>query len=100
MVKRICDRWFGVVPDMDLNPDVILSNFVSFFFMLKKSLSCDVLGMGFQYGRIVDIDLKLPPRPPGYCFIEVFSSHMRHRSVGETGYAFLQLFVANEIFGS
>lgn len=24
-----------------------------------------------QYGRIVDIDLKLPPRPPGYCFIEV-----------------------------
>lgn len=26
-----------------------------------------------QYGRIVDIDLKLPPRPPGYCFIEVIT---------------------------
>ena len=24
-----------------------------------------------QYGRIVDIDLKLPPRPPGFCFVEV-----------------------------
>ncbi|XP_024538537.1 serine/arginine-rich-splicing factor SR34 isoform X2 [Selaginella moellendorffii] len=23
-----------------------------------------------KYGPIVDIDLKLPPRPPGYCFIE------------------------------
>lgn len=25
----------------------------------------------FQYGRIVDIELKNPPRPPGYCFVEV-----------------------------
>jgi hypothetical protein len=24
-----------------------------------------------QYGRIVDIDLKVPPRPPGYAFVEV-----------------------------
>jgi hypothetical protein len=24
-----------------------------------------------QYGRIVDIDLKIPPRPPGYAFVEV-----------------------------
>lgn len=24
-----------------------------------------------QYGPIVDIDLKLPPRPPGYAFVEV-----------------------------
>lgn len=24
-----------------------------------------------QYGPIVKIDLKFPPRPPGYCFIEV-----------------------------
>lgn len=23
-----------------------------------------------KYGPIVDIDLKMPPRPPGYCFIE------------------------------
>ncbi|XVF00731.1 hypothetical protein REPUB_Repub04eG0026700 [Reevesia pubescens] len=23
-----------------------------------------------HYGRILDIELKLPPRPPGYCFVE------------------------------
>lgn len=22
-----------------------------------------------QYGRILDIDLKIPPRPPGYAFV-------------------------------
>lgn len=26
----------------------------------------------FQYGPIVDIDLKIPPRPPGYAFVEVY----------------------------
>lgn len=26
-----------------------------------------------QYGPIVDIDLKIPPRPPGYAFVEVSS---------------------------
>jgi hypothetical protein len=24
-----------------------------------------------QYGRIVEIDLKIPPRPPGFAFVEV-----------------------------
>ena len=24
-----------------------------------------------QYGRIAHIDLKVPPRPPGYAFVEV-----------------------------
>eukprot|EP00250_Pteridium_aquilinum_P013635 c21470_g1_i2 orf=480-1214(-) len=24
----------------------------------------------YKYGRIVDIDLKLPPRSPGFCFVE------------------------------
>lgn len=24
-----------------------------------------------QYGRILDIELKIPPRPPCYCFVEV-----------------------------
>ncbi|XWS67595.1 hypothetical protein CRYUN_Cryun04dG0019300 [Craigia yunnanensis] len=24
----------------------------------------------YKYGRILDIELKLPPRPPGYCFVE------------------------------
>lgn len=27
--------------------------------------------MIMQYGRILDIDLKIPPRPPGYAFVEV-----------------------------
>lgn len=31
-----------------------------------------LLFLTMQYGRIVDIDLKIPPRPPGYAFIEVF----------------------------
>ncbi|EOX97381.1 SER/ARG-rich protein 34A, putative isoform 8 [Theobroma cacao] len=24
----------------------------------------------YKYGRVLDIELKLPPRPPGYCFVE------------------------------
>lgn len=28
----------------------------------------------FQYGRILDVELKIPPRPPCYCFVEVFFS--------------------------
>jgi splicing factor, arginine/serine-rich 1 len=31
------------------------------------NLQCILL----QYGRILDIDLKIPPRPPGYAFVEV-----------------------------
>lgn len=27
--------------------------------------------LSLQYGPIVDIDLKIPPRPPGYAFVEV-----------------------------
>ena len=27
-----------------------------------------------QYGRILDVELKIPPRPPCYCFVEVFFS--------------------------
>lgn len=29
-----------------------------------------------QYGRIVDIELKVPPRPPCYCFVEVRFLHV------------------------
>lgn len=29
-----------------------------------------------QYGRIVDIELKIPSRPPGFCFVEVFLYNM------------------------
>ncbi|PWZ30904.1 Serine/arginine-rich splicing factor SR30 [Zea mays] len=27
-------------------------------------------GIPIEYGRILDIDLKIPPRPPGYAFVE------------------------------
>ncbi|XP_038974745.1 serine/arginine-rich splicing factor SR34A-like isoform X5 [Phoenix dactylifera] len=29
----------------------------------------------YKYGRIVEIELKNPPRPPGYCFVEVELAH-------------------------
>uniref|UniRef100_A0A6N2LEX9 RRM domain-containing protein n=1 Tax=Salix viminalis TaxID=40686 RepID=A0A6N2LEX9_SALVM len=25
----------------------------------------------YKYGRILDVELKVPPRPPCYCFVEV-----------------------------
>ena len=33
-------------------------------------LTCTLV-VTLQYGRIVDIELKTPPRPPGYAFVEV-----------------------------
>ncbi|KAL6964723.1 hypothetical protein U1Q18_035781 [Sarracenia purpurea var. burkii] len=30
----------------------------------------EVEDLFYKYGRIVDIDLKIPPRPPGYAFVE------------------------------
>ncbi|KAI3750967.1 hypothetical protein L2E82_21918 [Cichorium intybus] len=34
------------------------------------------ISSGFmQYGRILDIELKIPPRPPCYCFVEVTLAH-------------------------
>lgn len=35
--------------------------------------SVDIGWLGFllQYGHIVHVDLKMPPRPPGYAFVEV-----------------------------
>ncbi|KAM3228585.1 hypothetical protein ACQJBY_059926 [Aegilops geniculata] len=30
----------------------------------------EVEDLFYKYGRIVDIDLKVPPRPPGYAFVE------------------------------
>lgn len=30
-----------------------------------------MLILPLQYGRILDIELKIPPRPPCYCFVEV-----------------------------
>lgn len=42
-----------------------------------------------KYGPIVDIDLKLPPRPPGYCFIEFEDSRDAEDAIkGRDGYNF------------
>ncbi|KAJ6874502.1 serine/arginine-rich splicing factor SR34A-like [Populus alba x Populus x berolinensis] len=29
----------------------------------------------YKYGRILDVELKIPPRPPCYCFVEVELAH-------------------------
>lgn len=43
----------------------------------------------YKYGRIIDIDLKLPPRPPGYCFIEFDNSRDAEDAIrGRDGYKF------------
>lgn len=43
----------------------------------------------YKYGRIVDIDLKLPPRPPGYCFIEFEDERDAEDAIkGRDGYVF------------
>lgn len=43
----------------------------------------------YKYGRIVDIDLKLPPRPPGYCFVEFEDARDAEDAIrGRDGYEF------------
>lgn len=43
----------------------------------------------YKYGRIVDIDLKLPPRPPGYCFVEFEDARDAEEAIrGRDGYEF------------
>eukprot|EP00252_Welwitschia_mirabilis_P026562 TRINITY_DN875_c0_g1_i4.p1 TRINITY_DN875_c0_g1~~TRINITY_DN875_c0_g1_i4.p1 ORF type:complete len:351 (-),score=-24.91 TRINITY_DN875_c0_g1_i4:2256-3308(-) len=42
-----------------------------------------------KYGRIVDIDMKLPPRPPGFCFVEFEDSLEAEDAIrGRDGYEF------------
>eukprot|EP00899_Mesostigma_viride_P007737 jgi/Mesvir1/16965/Mv15813-RA.1 len=42
-----------------------------------------------KYGRIVEIDLKLPPRPPGYAFIEFEDARDAEDAIrGRDGYNF------------
>ncbi|CAM6093904.1 unnamed protein product [Calypogeia fissa] len=49
----------------------------------------EVEDLFYKYGRIVDIDLKLPPRPPGYCFIEFEDARDAEDAIrGRDGYNF------------
>uniref|UniRef100_A0A7N0RDR7 RRM domain-containing protein n=1 Tax=Kalanchoe fedtschenkoi TaxID=63787 RepID=A0A7N0RDR7_KALFE len=43
----------------------------------------------YKYGRILDIELKIPPRPPCYCFVEFESSRDAEDAIrGRDGYEF------------
>lgn len=43
----------------------------------------------YKYGRIVEIDLKLPPRPPGFAFVEFEDPRDATAAVqGRDGYDF------------
>lgn len=43
----------------------------------------------YKYGRIIDTELKLPPRPPGYCFVEFEDPRDAQDAIrGRDGYNF------------
>lgn len=43
----------------------------------------------FKYGRILDIELKIPPRPPCYCFVEFDNARDAEDAIrGRDGYNF------------
>lgn len=47
----------------------------------------DVEDIFYKYGPIVKIDMKYPPRPPGYCFIEYEDAHDAEDAIrGRDGY--------------
>ncbi|XP_068660332.1 serine/arginine-rich splicing factor SR34B-like isoform X2 [Aristolochia californica] len=49
----------------------------------------EVEDLFYKYGRIVDIDLKIPPRPPGYAFIEFEEARDAEDAIrGRDGYNF------------
>ncbi|WOL19244.1 serine/arginine-rich splicing factor SR34A [Canna indica] len=49
----------------------------------------EVEDLFYKYGHIVEIQLKNPPRPPGYCFVEFESSRDAENAVrGRDGYNF------------
>ena len=51
--------------------------------------SCQVEDLFSKYGRIVEIDLKLPPRPPGFAFVEFEHTRDAQDAVdGRDGYDF------------
>ncbi|KAK1277310.1 Pre-mRNA-splicing factor SF2 [Acorus gramineus] len=49
----------------------------------------EVEDLFYKYGPIVDIDLKIPPRPPGYAFVEFQDSRDAEDAIrGRDGYNF------------
>ncbi|KAI7751236.1 hypothetical protein M8C21_021305 [Ambrosia artemisiifolia] len=43
----------------------------------------------YKYGRILDIELKIPPRPPCYCFVEFADARDAEDAIrGRDGYNF------------
>ncbi|XP_051145591.1 serine/arginine-rich splicing factor SR30-like isoform X2 [Andrographis paniculata] len=49
----------------------------------------EVEDLFYKYGPIVDIDLKIPPRPPGYAFVEFEDSRDADDAIrGRDGYKF------------
>ncbi|TYI11561.1 hypothetical protein ES332_A09G215200v1 [Gossypium tomentosum] len=49
----------------------------------------EVEDLFYKYGRILDIELKIPPRPPCYCFVEFDNSRDAEDAIrGRDGYNF------------
>ncbi|KAL2556297.1 Serine/arginine-rich splicing factor SR34A [Forsythia ovata] len=49
----------------------------------------EVEDLFYKYGRILDIELKIPPRPPCYCFVEFESARDAEDAIrGKDGYNF------------
>lgn len=49
----------------------------------------EVEDLFYKYGRILDIELKIPPRPPSYCFVEFENSRDAEEAIrGRDGYNF------------
>ncbi|KAF8392590.1 hypothetical protein HHK36_022935 [Tetracentron sinense] len=49
----------------------------------------EVEDLFYKYGPIVDIDLKIPPRPPGYAFVQFEDAHDAEDAIrGRDGYNF------------
>lgn len=52
---------------------VVINLWDSFFGSYVKQGLLLIINALVQYGPIIEIDLKIPPRPPGYAFVEVRS---------------------------
>ncbi|KAI5657531.1 hypothetical protein M9H77_26324 [Catharanthus roseus] len=49
----------------------------------------EVEDLFYKYGRVIDIELKIPPRPPCYCFVEFESARDAEDAIrGRDGYNF------------